>query len=141
MLWHGNLDAIVAPHQDTILGPAEMRNAYGQPYADRQKGDRECASRDVGQHSLPVVIDIFGDALVARQVAGDFQPVHERRMILPLRKGRSGARPELEHPVLLFLRGRYDRSLGSHRCQLQGSSVFFSTPALHHAAKIKIATL
>ena len=36
IMWHGNLDAIVASHQDTILGSPEVGDAHGQPYADRQ---------------------------------------------------------------------------------------------------------
>ena len=140
MLWHGNLDAIVASHQDTILGPAQMGNTHGQPDADRQKSDGECAGCDIRQHPLPVIIDFLGDALIARQVVGDLKPMHKRRLICPLGEGRPGARPEWEHPVLLFLRGRCDRSLGSHGCQLQGSSALSSTPALHRAVKIKIAS-
>jgi hypothetical protein len=42
-------------------------------------------------------------------------------VIAALCKGRTGARPKLEHAVLLVFRwGRYDRSLGFHGCQLRG---------------------
>lgn len=66
ILWHGNLDAIVASHQDAILGPAQMGNTHRQPYADRQQSDGERDSRYIRQHSLSVIIRFIRHALVAR---------------------------------------------------------------------------
>ena len=66
IMWHGNLDAIVASHQDAILGPAQMANTHSQPYADRQQGDGECDGRYIRQHPLPVIIHFIGHALVTR---------------------------------------------------------------------------
>jgi hypothetical protein len=137
-MWHGNLDAIVASHQDTILGSAQMGDAHRQPYADRQQGDRECEGGHVRQHPLPIVVGFLRHALVARQVAGDFKRMDEGRMMASLGEGRSRARPELEHAVLFLRRGRNDGSLGSHRCQLQDSFFSSSTPALLAEVKIKI---
>jgi hypothetical protein len=74
-MWHGNLDAIVASHQDTILSPAQMANTHGQPDADRQQGEGECESRYIRQHPLPVIIPLFRDLLVTRQVVGDPGPM------------------------------------------------------------------
>ena len=138
-MWHGNLDAIVASHQDAILGPAQMANAHSQPYADRQQSDGECESRAIRQHPLPVIVSFIGHALIARQIVGDFEPVNERRMISRLGEGGFRARPELEHTVLVFRRGRCNGSLGSHGYQLQDGCVPFSTRALFPEVKIKIA--
>jgi hypothetical protein len=76
-MWHINLDAIVASHQDTILSLAQMGNTHGQPDADRQQGEGECESRNIRQHPLPVIIPVFRDVLVTRQVVGDPGPVNE----------------------------------------------------------------
>jgi ABC-type dipeptide/oligopeptide/nickel transport system permease component len=62
---HSNLDAIVASHQDTILGPAQMSDTYREPYADRQKGQGERESRHIRQHALPIISIVFAVALVA----------------------------------------------------------------------------
>jgi hypothetical protein len=120
-MWHGNLDAIVASHQDTILGSPELGNADGQPYANRQQRDRKGESGHIRQHSLPIVGGVFAVPLIARQIVGDFEPMDERRVIVALCKGRSRARPELEHAVLVFWWGRCDGSLGFHGCQLRGN--------------------
>jgi hypothetical protein len=138
-MWHGNLDAIVASHQDTILSSAEVGDAYGQPYADRQQGHREGESGYVRQHPLPIITRVFAVALVARQIRGDFEPMDKRGVISALGEGRPWAWPKLEHAVLFFRWGRYDRSLGSHRCQLQSNSTTLSTPALYLEVKIKTA--
>jgi hypothetical protein len=137
-MWHGNLDAIVASHQDTILGSAQMGDTHCQPYADRQQSHREGKSSDVRQHPLPVIVHFFRHALVTRQIVGNFEPVNKRR-IAALGEGGSRARPELEHAVLVFRGGRCNGSLGSHRCQLRDGFAFFSTPALLPEIKIKIA--
>ena len=73
MMWHGNLDAIVAPHQDTILGSPQMGNAHGQPYADRQQGDGKCEGGHVCQHPLPIIVCFLRDALV-RHAPGRRRP-------------------------------------------------------------------
>ena len=62
---HGNLDAIVASHQDTILGSAQMGDTHGQPYADRQQSDGECEGSYIRQHPLPVIVRFLRHALVA----------------------------------------------------------------------------
>ena len=62
---HGNLDAIVTSHQDTVLGSPKLGYAHGQPYADRQQRDRKGERRHIGQHSLPVVASIFAVTFVA----------------------------------------------------------------------------
>jgi len=138
-MWHGNLDAIVASHQDTILGSTQMGDTHCQPYADRQQSHREGKSSDVGQHPLPVIIGFFPNALVTRQIAGDFEPTNKRRLISALGEGGPRARPELEHAVLVFRGGRCNGSLGSHRCQLRDGFVSFSMGALLPEVKIKIA--
>jgi len=84
---HGNLDAIVASHQYTILGSAQMGDTHGQPDTDRQQRQRECESGDIGQHSLSVIVDFFGRALVTRQIVRDFQPVNKRGLISALGEG------------------------------------------------------
>jgi hypothetical protein len=121
---HGNLDAIVASHQDTILGSAQFGDAYRQPDADRQQSDRECDGRDIRQHPLPVIVDIVADLLVARQVVGDFKLRRKGSAISALREGRSRARSKLEHDVLVVWRGGCDGALGSHRCQ-SGMTLLF----------------
>jgi len=129
-MWHGNLDAIVASHQDTILGSTQMRNTDRQPNADRQKGDGEGKRRHVRQHAVPVIVDLFTIALIARQIVGDLELMDKWRIISALSDGRAGARPKLEHAVLFFWRGRYNGLLG-HRCQLRGGSVLSSMPTLY----------
>jgi len=84
---HGNLDAIVASHQHTILGSTQMGDTHGQPDTDRQQRQRECESGDIGQHSLSVIVDFFGRALVTRQIVRDFQPVNKRGLISALGEG------------------------------------------------------
>ena len=138
IMWHGNLDAIVASHQDAILGSAQMGDAHGEPYADRQQGHREGEGGNVRQHPLPVVIRWFGDALIARQIVGHVQTVSSGGLIPPLGGRRSGAWPKREHAVLLLGRGRYDGSLGSHGCQLRESSATCSTPILFPEAQIRL---
>jgi hypothetical protein len=135
IMWHGDLDAIVAAHQDTILGPAEFGDADCQPYADRQQRHGEGEGRYIRQHPLPIIVGFFRNALIARQVVGNLEPANKGRAIGWLGEGRSGARPKLEHAVLFFRRGRYDGSLGSHGCQLRGNSVFFSTTAFQLEVK------
>jgi hypothetical protein len=130
-MWHGDLDAIVASHQDTILGSTQMRNTDRQPYADRQKGDGEGKRRHVRQHAVPVIVSLFPIALIARQVVGYLKLMDKWRIISALGDGRAGARPKLEHAVLFFWRGRYNGLLGSHGCQLRGGSVPFSMPAFY----------
>jgi hypothetical protein len=135
-MWHGNLNAIVASHQDAILGSTQVRNADRQPYADRQKGDGEGKSRHVRQHAVPVIVDLFPIALIARQIVGHLKLMDNWRIISVLSDRRAGARPKLEHAVLFFWRGRYDGLLGSHGCQLRGGSVPSSMPTLHLEEKI-----
>src|SRR5579863_4770767 len=38
-----DLDAVVTPHEDAVLGSSQMGDAHGEPYADRQQrqGERE----------------------------------------------------------------------------------------------------
>ena len=105
-MWHGNLDAIVASHQNTILSSPEFGDAHGQPNADRQQGNGKGESGYIRQHSLPVIVGVFAVALIARQIVGDFKLMGKRRMIAALRQGRSRTRPKLEHTVLFFRRGR-----------------------------------
>ena len=138
---HGNLDAIVAPHQDTILGSPEVGNAHRQPDADRQQRHGEGESGHICQHPLPIFVGVFVVELIARQVVGDFEPMDKRRMASTLSEARSGARPEFEHAVLMFRRGRYDGSLGSHGCQLRDDFGSFSTPALFLEVEIRISRL
>ena len=64
-MWHNNLDAIVASHQDTILGSPELGNAHGQPYADCQQRNRKGESGHICQHPLPIVTGIFPVTLIA----------------------------------------------------------------------------
>lgn len=64
-MWHGNLDAIVTSHQDTILGSPELGNAHGQPDADRQQRDRKGERGYICQHSLPIVASVSAVALIA----------------------------------------------------------------------------
>jgi len=84
---YDNLDAVVASHQHTILGSAELGDAHRQPYADGEQGDRERERGDVGQHPPPVVVGLFRDSLVARQVVGDLEPANEWRLVAALGKG------------------------------------------------------
>jgi hypothetical protein len=81
-MWYDNLDAIVASQQDTILGLPEFGNPNGQPNTDRQQGHREGESSYVRQHPLPIIVCLFRDALIARQVIGDFEPVNQWRAII-----------------------------------------------------------
>jgi len=62
---HNNLDAIVASHQDTILGSPELRNAHGQPYANRQQRNRKGKSGHICQHPLPIVAGVFAVTFIA----------------------------------------------------------------------------
>ena len=120
-MWRGNLDAIVAAHQDAILGPSELGDADGEPDADRQQGDGKSEGGDVGQHSLPIVAGIFTVAFIAREIVGDFELVDKRRKIAALGQRGSRTRPELEHAMLFFGRGCDDGLLGSHGCRLRGN--------------------
>jgi hypothetical protein len=133
---HGNLDAIVASHQDTVLGPAQMRNTDRQPYADRQEGNGKGKRRHVRQHAMAVIVGLFAIALVARQIVGYFELMNQWRIVSALRDGRARTRPKLEHAVLFLWRGRNDGLLGSHGCQLRGGSFSSSTLALHLEEKI-----
>ena len=81
-MWHGDLDAIVASHQDTILGSAEFGDTHRQPYADRQQSHGEGESRHIRQHPLPVIVRFFWDALIARQVVGDLELMNQGRRVI-----------------------------------------------------------
>ena len=100
---HSNLDAIVASHQDTILRPAQMRDAYRKPDPDGQerKGERE--GRHIGQHSLPIIALVFAITLVVRQVPRYLKLADDVSVAGP-GNGRVRPRPKLEHTVLLILR-------------------------------------
>lgn len=78
---YDDLDAVVASHQHTILGPAEMGYAHRQPYADREQGHREGESRDIGQHPLPIIVSLFRDAFIARQIVRNLETTNERRLV------------------------------------------------------------
>jgi hypothetical protein len=121
-MWHGNLDAIVASHQDTVLGPAQMRNTDRQPYADRQERDGEREGCNIRQHTVPVIVGLFTISLVARQIVGYLELMDKGRIVSALNNRRARARPKLEHAVLFLWRGRWDGLLGSHGCQLRGGS-------------------
>ena len=86
-MWHDNLNAVVASHQDTILGSAEMGDAHRQPYSDSEQGHREGESGDIGQHPLPIIIGLLGGALIARKVVGDLEAANKRGLIAALDKG------------------------------------------------------
>ena len=83
---YDDLDAVMASHQHTILGSAEMGDAHRQPYSDSEQGHREGESGDIGQHPLPIIVGLFRDALIARQVAGDLEPASEWRLVAALGK-------------------------------------------------------
>jgi hypothetical protein len=87
VMWHDNLNAVVASHQDTILGSAEMGYAHRQPNADRQQGNREGERGHIRQHPLPIIIGLLGDALIARKVVGDLEAANKRGLIAALDKG------------------------------------------------------
>jgi hypothetical protein len=61
---YSNLDAIVTPHQNTVLRPAQVRDADREPDADRQEGNGERESRHIRQHALPIIVIIFSIALI-----------------------------------------------------------------------------
>ena len=77
---HGNLDAIVASHQDTILRPPQMRDAYREPDADGEERKGKSEGRHIRQHALSIIIAlILAIALVVGQVPCDLKLAHRLR--------------------------------------------------------------
>jgi len=92
----------VAPHQDAILGPPQMRDAHGEPNSDRQKGHGECEGCDVGQHAMAEVVGLVPDTLLAGQVIRHFELANRIvRISTQTRHGDVAPRPELEHAMLI----------------------------------------
>jgi hypothetical protein len=111
---HGNLDAIVASHQDTILRPPQMRDAYREPDADGQKGKGKSERRHIRQHALSILVAvILAIALVMGQIPRDLK-LADGLGALALGDGSARPRPKLEHAVLHIWWGRNDRPLGFH---------------------------
>jgi hypothetical protein len=83
---YDDLDAVVTSHQHTILGSAELGDAHRQPYADSEQGHREGESGDIGQHPLPIIVSLFRDAFIARQIVGNLETTNEWRLVAALAK-------------------------------------------------------
>ena len=99
-----DLDAVVASHQDAILGSAQMRYAYGKPDTDGKERHGEGKRCNIGQHAMPKIVWFFLLALVARQIFGDLELAHRFIGISVLARRHRRARPELEHAVLFVRR-------------------------------------
>jgi len=99
---HDNLNAIVTSHEHAILGPAQLGDTHGKPYADRQKRKSKRESRHICQHAMPEIAGGVAVALIAGQIVGDLKLVNQlRRAALGHRRTRP--RPKLEHAVLFFV--------------------------------------
>lgn len=116
----GNVRAISSPHQDAILGLAQIGNAHGEPNSDRRQSRGEGERRDICEHAMAKIVRFGPVSLVARPVARLMASVLLQTLIAvvsPL-AGRTSrrARPELEHTMLFF---RRDGLLGFHYWQLR----------------------
>jgi hypothetical protein len=101
---HSNLNAIVASHQDAILCPTQVRDAYRKPDPDGQerKGEREC--RHIRQHPLPIFALVLAITLVARQVPR-YLKLTDDTGVAGLGDRSARPRAKLEHAMLLLGRG------------------------------------
>src|SRR5579872_149882 len=111
---HGNLDPIVTSHQDTILRPPQMRDAYREPDADGEERQGKSEGRHIRQHALSIIVAlILAIPLVVGEIPRDLK-LADRLRATALGDGSARPRPKLEHAVLHIWRGRNDRPLGSH---------------------------
>ena len=101
----GNTGAIAAPHQDAVLGLAEVGDADGEPDPDRGQRDGKSERCNVGEHPVAEIVGFVRVPLVAGQIVSLLV-----RMILqilfarlPPRGRRMGQRPrsKFEHTVLI----------------------------------------
>jgi hypothetical protein len=127
----GNLDAIVAAHQDTILGSSQVGYAHGEPNADRQQGHSEREGRNICQHAMAEVVRLFPQPLVAGKIIRNLELANSVGRICPKARCRNlAARPELQHTMLIVRGERNNGPLGFHGCRLRETAGFFSTHTL-----------
>jgi hypothetical protein len=128
--WGGNAHAIAPSHQHAILGPAQVRDAHGEPYPDSRQGDGERKGCNVCQHAMAKIVGFVAGPLIARQIIrlllGVLLPSLHVQVSPPSRRVSRGARSKLEHTMLFFR--RYG-PLGFHCCQFRDNLILISTLA------------
>src|ERR1700721_1888586 len=57
--------AVAPPHQHTVLGPAQIRNAHGEPQSDGGERDRKSEGRNIRQHAAAKIVRFIPVPLIA----------------------------------------------------------------------------
>jgi len=120
VLGGGDARTIAPTHRYAILGLAHVRNTHGEPDSDGQEGDRECKSRDIGQHAATKFVRLLRHLLITCEV----ERFGLHGFVVRLNHGgcsqvprlRGIARTKLEHTMLAFRRGG---PLCLHGCRLR----------------------
>ena len=122
----GNPGTVPTPHQDAILGLAEVRDAHGEPDPDRRQRHGESQGGDIGQHAMAEVVGrIVTAPFVAGEVVGG-RRAGRRRFIAAARRMGRRPRPEFDHDVRVV--AGY-RPLGLHCCRYAEVVILSSTLA------------
>ncbi len=116
--------AIPPTHQHAILKVAQLGDAHGQPYTNRDQHCGQAGCSGICQHTMMEVVRRRPVPLIARQIIrlGQVRFSILRPLfawfIAVMRRPAQRTRPELEHTVLFIAGNRLlgsDRQLGLHR--------------------------